>query len=420
MVAGAPSPDARLWHLLLGLALALLALRLLGLGLYPVMDTSEARYAEIARKMVELDAYLVPMYTYEAPFWGKPPLSFWASALTIDWLGVNAFAARLPHWVMGAATMGLVWCLARRDRVWAALALLIFVGANQGHEALGAVKTDPALMFSVTLALAGFWLGHVERQSYWYLAFFLGSGLALLAKGPVGLVLIGLCSFTWLVWQRRLGAFWRDWRWGPGVLLIAALAMPWYVLAERASPGFLQYFLVGEHFERFVSPGWEGDLYGDGHHRPPGMIWAYLLEAALPWTLLLPVLLIWRRVNWRAARLGEFERFCLCWAAAPLALFTLASNLLPTYIMPALPALSLLIARVLLRLAPSGDQGRRVWFAAICMAALLLPGTRFVLLLTEDPFSRSRNQQPVIEAWQIASEVRPGKLYYVGRRRFSA
>ncbi len=40
MVAGAPSPDARLWHLLLGLALALLALRLLGLGLHPVMDTS--------------------------------------------------------------------------------------------------------------------------------------------------------------------------------------------------------------------------------------------------------------------------------------------------------------------------------------------------------------------------------------------
>lgn len=422
MTTAAAAPHApRLWLVLLGLALGLVTLRLVGLGLYPVMDTAEARYAEIARKMVELDAFLVPMYTYAEPFWGKPPLAFWASAISLDWFGINAFAARLPHWGFGVATMALVWRLTRHDRLWAALSVLVLAGANQGYEAMGAVKTDPVLMFAVTLSLAGFWLGHVERRRGWYAACFVGAGLTLLAKGPVGLVLIGLGGLAWLLWQRRLANFLRDWRWLPGLLIAAAIAVPWYALAERASPGFIGYFLVGEHFERFVVPGWAGDLYGAGHKRPPGMIWAYVLEAAMPWSVLLPIMMFWQRERWRL-RLPSagFDRFCLCWLAAPLVLFTFASNLLPTYVMPALPAASMLIARALLALAPLTPTARRGWVLAICCCAVIFPGVRFLPLLGDDSFARSRNQQPIVEAWHHAIEERPGDLYYVGRRRFSA
>ena len=93
---------SRMWLILLGLALGAAALRLAGLGLYPLMDTAEARYAEIARKMVELEAFVVPMYTYTEPFWGKPPLAFWASAISLDWFGPNALPCASP-------TGGLAW-----------------------------------------------------------------------------------------------------------------------------------------------------------------------------------------------------------------------------------------------------------------------------------------------------------------------
>lgn len=77
---------------------SILLLRLVGLGIYPLMDTSEARYAEMARKMVELNDWITPMFDYGVPFWGKPPLSFWTQAASMTVFGVNEFAARFPAW----------------------------------------------------------------------------------------------------------------------------------------------------------------------------------------------------------------------------------------------------------------------------------------------------------------------------------
>lgn len=411
----------RLVRLFLALVLALMTLRLISLALYPVMDTSEARYAELARRIAESGHWIVPMYTDQEPFWGKPPLALWLSALGIEAFGVNAFAVRLPQWGCGAATMALMWRLARRDRAPAALALLVFVSSYLGYEATGTVKTDPALMFSVTLAMSGFWLGYVEGRPFWYWFGHVGVGLALLAKGPVGLVLYGIAVLGWLVWERRLAWFLGDGRWTGGLLLATLVALPWYVLAEATSPGFVEYFLIGEHFERFVVPGWEGDRYGSGHARPPGAIWAYLLESTLPWCLLLPGLILRRH---RAALLDgvdlDRQRFLVCWLVAPLVLFTFSGNVVATYLMPSLPAASLLIANALWQVRPATQRGLRVWLVLICFCGLLLPGARFARLFGADPFPRSGNQAPIVAAYHVHTRERPGDLFYVGRRRFSA
>ena len=71
------SPASR--HLLWAIAALVLA-RLISLGFYPLMDTTEARYGDIARRMVERSDWITPWFTDTEPFWGKPPLSFWASA----------------------------------------------------------------------------------------------------------------------------------------------------------------------------------------------------------------------------------------------------------------------------------------------------------------------------------------------------
>src|SRR3546814_5782336 len=66
-----------------------------------------------------------------------------------------------------------------------------------------------------------------------------------------------------------------------------AISLPWYVIAELKTPGFLKYFLVGEHFLRFVDAGWAGDRYGTAHARAWGAIWLDWIAASAPWSLLL-------------------------------------------------------------------------------------------------------------------------------------
>ena len=93
--------------------------RLATLGAYPLMDSTESRYAEIARKMLETGNWLTPQFDYGVPFWGKPPLSTWLSAAAMAVLGVGEFAARLPSFLLALACgvpVGAACRAARRPR----------------------------------------------------------------------------------------------------------------------------------------------------------------------------------------------------------------------------------------------------------------------------------------------------------------
>ena len=91
------------WFLVLA---AILASRFIGMALFPFADTTEQRYAEIARLMAETGDWITPWFEPGVPFWGKPPLSFWAQAASIKLFGVSEFAIRLPAWL---ATLGIVY-----------------------------------------------------------------------------------------------------------------------------------------------------------------------------------------------------------------------------------------------------------------------------------------------------------------------
>lgn len=396
--------------------------RLATLAGYPLMDTTEARYAEIARKMAELGDWTTPWFDYGVPFWGKPPLSFWLTAGSFELFGVGEFAARVPHWLGGMLLAWLLWgWLARRSRREAAYAVALLLGSALYVVAAGAVTTDMALAVGVTLAMRGFWLGmhgtDAERvRERWFL--FGGIAVGMLAKGPVALVLIGLPMLVWTVATRNLRLAWTALPWLRGGLAATVIVLPWYVLAELRTPGFLDYFLVGEHWLRFIVPGWKGDLYGTAHEFPRGTIWGFAFVALLPWSVLLPAAALRLRgaapMEMRCAD-AQWRLYVLLWGLAPCLFFTLAGNILWTYVLPGLPGLATWAAGWLAQYSPQSVN--RVLVAGLIVTLLGL--TAFVANVQLGERGERNSAKELIAGYESRRSGDEG-LVYLGKRPYSA
>jgi 4-amino-4-deoxy-L-arabinose transferase-like glycosyltransferase len=363
-----------------------LMLRLASLGRVPLTDNTESRYATIGWEMCRSGDWITPwVYSQGSlvPFWGKPPLQFWLTALSFRLGGVSEISARLPSYVLGTALLAGTMLFARAlwGRRVALLAGLILATSSLFYLLAGACALDMPLTACVAAALMAFarFAAADRHRGRWGHAFFLALAAGALAKGPVALALTGLVIVAWLA----LAGDWRRLRalpWTTGVPLFAAVAVPWYVLAERATPGFLRYFLVNEHLLRYVRHEY-GDRYGSGHTQPYGASWLMLAAAFLPWTVLGAVAVVRALRGQRARQAGKVRAalraepwlaFALLWGLAPAAFFTVTPQLLPAYMAPGLPGLALAAAVGLERWREAGGPGRLDrWLAAhaLVMAA---------------------------------------------------
>jgi 4-amino-4-deoxy-L-arabinose transferase-like glycosyltransferase len=134
-----------------------------------------------------------------------------------------------------------------------ATTVLFFVG-------YGAVMTDPPLGLCTAWMMVAFQRAVIDgsRHPVWRYGLFVAAGLAMLAKGPVAFLYVALPVAIWTFWRGRWRRLWEGLPWAGGTVLFAAISLPWYLWAERRTPGFLNYFLVGEHLMRFLQPGWTG------------------------------------------------------------------------------------------------------------------------------------------------------------------
>ena len=306
----------------------------------PLTDTTESRYGEMARKMVETGDWLVPQHDYGVPYLGKPPLAIWLSAAGIELLGPHELGPRLLILLTALGFLGYFYRWTRREigSGAAASGVLVLMSSAIFFVSSAAVMTDLVLVACVDTALLAFWqrMHGDARGAEW--TFFVMAGLGLLAKGPLAVVLIGVPITIWALISRRLGETWQRIRWVKGSLITALVALPWYLAAEWQHPGFLRYFLIGENLQRFLVSDWKGDLYGPVHEQPHGVIWLYLLIAALPWSLICAAVFIRARRairrNWRQHR--ELAIYALAAAGVPMLLFTAAQNVIFPYALPAL------------------------------------------------------------------------------------
>lgn len=398
-----------------GLLTIILAIRMLTLGLYPLYDPSESRYAEMGRKMLETGNWVTPLIDYGVPYWEKPPLTVWMTASSLWMGGTNEFFVRLPSLLLSLGVAWLIFHLAKvqrgRDDAWSAVVILF--SSVLFFVMSGAVEMDICMNFGITLALTSFWLALREGKSFWAYLFFIGLSIGVMAKGPVAIILPGISIGLWTTISSEWARVWQRLPWIKGTLLMLCLSVSWFLIAEHKPPGFLEYFFVGEQWERFTESGWTGDIFGNGHAHPHGTIWVYWLGAAFPWSLVFLKVLVTALVKKKPVELLQsndgWRLYCLLWMTSPLLFFTFSANIIWTYPLPGLPGFALLLSDWL---KPSKYRAA----FALCVPLSFL-GLVITYQLPSMDFFRSQKQ--LVAAYQQTSHSDERLIYFM-ERPFSA
>jgi len=410
--------------LLLG---GLLIVQFVAMVFFPLADTSEPRYAAIARLMAESGDWITPFFSPGVAFWGKPPLSFWAQAISFNVFGINEWAVRFPSWLATLASLFLVYRAA--DAVFGTLtaqrATLIYGSCALVFISGGAVLTDPFFALGTTLCMVAPILVSRGASKWWGYGFFVGLAIGLLAKGPLVFVLVGGVLPLLYLFYPASRVFWKRLPWVAGILLLIVLGLPWYVLAELKTPGFIDYFIIGEHFKRFIEPGWSGDLYGAAKRETFGTIWLFWLQAALPWSPVAVVLLITALVSSRArlalrqSATDPYIAYFFVWAALTPVFFTVAGNILWTYLLPALPAFAILLARSLaFQNWPWSVSDQRLgWLMGLSLVAPALIATVVTATVINPNLVKSEKQ--LVAHFRDQADASE-QLYYLHQVPFSA
>jgi 4-amino-4-deoxy-L-arabinose transferase-like glycosyltransferase len=306
------------------------------------MDKTEARYGEIARLMSETGNWITPQIDYGLPFWAKPPLSTWASALSISLFGSSEFFVRFPYLIV-MVLLAIFIGKYRKEMIQSVyFPGIILLTIPEFYLHAGVVSTDTFLCFSIALTMFGFWEAMQKKaNTYWKYLFFTGIGIGLLAKGPIIGILTLPPILLWALITNNIKKMWFQFPWIGGISLLLAISLPWYLLAELRTAGFIDYFIVGEHFERYFNSEWKGDKYGFPKQQPLGMAWIFLIVFLLPWTLAFIQLLVRK---WNSIRQESWLLFLIFWALWTPLFFTSSKSLIHPYILPSCIPVALFIS----------------------------------------------------------------------------
>jgi 4-amino-4-deoxy-L-arabinose transferase-like glycosyltransferase len=325
------------------------------LGAIGLVGPDEPRYAWIARAMAETGDWVTPRL-YDVPWFEKPVLYYWLAGLGFK-LGFSAeWAARLPSaFAALVATIAIAW-LARRYYTGAedsptTPAVLAGIAFASSVAAIGFSRAaTPDMLFSAAITLAMACAAYVlplgrvaprddeddRAREYVALGLF-GAfvGLGVLAKGPAAVILAVGALATWAAFTRKWRAAFRLAH-PMAIVTFCLVALPWYVVCALRNPDFLHVFIFEHNFQRYLTPVFQ-------HVQPFWFFVPIALLALIPWVGFLAAALsngaeVVKAKAWRESP----GFFFACWAIFPILFFSISKSKLPSYILPGIPALSLI------------------------------------------------------------------------------
>lgn len=345
--------------------------------LRPLMLPDEGRYASVAWEMVRSGDWLTPTLN-GLPFFHKPPLFYWISGAALALTGQTELAARAASLLgasLGAFSLYLfTWRWVGRTLALRALLVLLvqplfFLGAQFANLDMLVAGCITATILCLAHAALSFETGHKHRTAL--MCAYVLAALGVLAKGLIGLVLPAMVIGLWLLLRKRGRSLWALISW-PGMAIFLLIAGPWFVLMQQRFDGFLHYFFVVQHFQRFASGGFN-------NVQP---FWFYpvvLIACSLPcllWSKGVMAKSYWRP---ETSALRDVRLLMALTLLVITVFFTLPQSKLVGYIVPVVPALAWLIADAAGLLKLTG-RSRRLWFVSVAVSAFM--GMAAVLVLT--------------------------------------
>ncbi|MEP6995331.1 MAG: glycosyltransferase family 39 protein [Acidobacteriota bacterium] len=355
---------------LAGCALLSAVLAFSDLGARPLMSPAEARYAMVAREMLESGDWIQPRLNH-VRFYEKPPLTFWCVGNAYRLFGFTEFASRLPSALAYIGTVVLTFLLALEllGTGTAPLAALIYA-TSLGPFLFGRfLFTDTLLVFCSGIALLG--LARIVRRpasASGPAMFYLGASLAGLTKGLIGLLFpfAAAALYGLFVGGRH---FFRRLRPRLGVGIIAAVLLPWHVVLAWRDPEFIPMYLGHEHFARFLGRRFPVNF------TPLSIpaFWTSTLLWMFPWILFLPAAFPRRGRRW-SHRLS----LLWIWAAVIVGFFTLTGSRMEYYALPAFPAVAVILGSAWRRFMIRGRRSVAMLAPSLIVAAIGLVATPLV------------------------------------------
>lgn len=385
------------WDRSSSIALVVLALLpyFVGLGSLPLTKGNEAFHAEPPREMLELGQYWVPHLNYE-PRFEKPPLANWWNLAGYALLGVSEFSYRFSTALLLLLIVGFTWQLSNRlDSSSSAgpLAALILATMPNLFYLARVYAVDILLTLFTLASLLCFHEARIgakaanRRHSFFYAGCAL-CGLGVLVKGPVSLVLVAgpLLCHALITRDRR----WKSQPWVRGLLVLVALALPWYLfMLARFGSEYWRVFFVEENLQRFAT-----DTLGTRH---PLYYLTTSLVSMFPWSI---AFIVWLVCFIRRTEERTSDAWLLvCWFGFILVFFSISSGKRENYLMPLYPAVAIAVARFLA--SPAVRQ--RPWRRGLAMLPIATVVALLALPLVGWKVSEGLGARGfVIWMWQLA------------------
>lgn len=341
------------------------------LGTINLIDETEPLFAEASRQMILRGDWITPYFNEQTRF-DKPPLIYWLQALAYLLIGVNEWAVRLPSALAAIGLIALLFYTLNKfpkaePKTSFSFQILPFLGSgmlafNLETIAWGRIGvSDMLLTGCMGGALLAFFLGYaaseramIQRENQrenpeksevnlWYLAFYILIALAILTKGPVGIVLPGLIISLFLLYLGQFKSVLAEMQAMQGLLIILFITLPWYILVTWANgQEYLNSFFGYHNLERFTN-------VVNRHSGPWYFYFIVVLLGFAPWSLYLPLAIArlqwWQRNYWRRQpRSQQLGLFAFFWFVSIFGFFTIAATKLPSYVLPLMPAAAILVA----------------------------------------------------------------------------
>jgi len=349
------------------------------LGLRPLLEPDEGRYAEIPREMSVSGDWVTPRLN-DVKYFEKPPLQYWATAAIFSVVGVSEWSARLWSCALAFLCIPLTFAFARHVYRDAGVAMVAAtcLAMNPYFAIVGQLNLpDSGFCFFLVAAVFAFLRARDSEpesraEMRWMLAAAVALGLAVLTKGIAALVLIAGTVLA-SMWVARDVRPLRRWHLLVTLPAFLAVTVPWFLVVSRRNPEFASFFFIHEHFARYLT-----DV--SDRVQPWWYFVPFVLLVLLPWASPL-----WRArsdLSWQrpASDRAVIQTFLLIWCAFVVLFFSISHSKLATYIFPIMPPLSVLIAPAVAKRASAISFASWVTFAivAVCATGLSIAAERNV------------------------------------------